>query len=206
MAHPNSKKVCDPRADAKVPKTSNLPIGKRASTLPKTANQPTEAQVRQAEIMKKARGHAIASQVAANDLALMNQVTVEGLGPEPDIFDKIVNNPDYPNEQLIDPNEAMETEDFLMPEDPVAKAIRTNDPYVNVTVLPSPPTTHLFLDPATQYRAPQRATCSLNNNNSNRWTLGSYLLSRLTLTKHSTWLATPVKSNKPKKRSWNLNT
>ena len=107
--HPNSKKVCDPRADAKIPKASNPPIGKRATLLPKTANQPAEAQLRQAEIMKKARGHALAAQVAAADLALMdgnnNQVLIEDIGPEPDIFDKIVNNPDLPNEQLIDPNE-----------------------------------------------------------------------------------------------------
>ena len=117
-------------------------MGKRASILPKSANQPTEAQVRQAEIMKKARGHAIASQVAANDLALMSHpVTVEDIGPEPDIFDKIENNPEFPNEQLVDPNAVTDNEvDFYMPEDPVEKAMREGDPYISVQVLPGPET------------------------------------------------------------------
>ena len=99
--------------------------------------------------MKKARGYALAAQVAEADLALgtidntnNNQVQVEDVGPEPDIFDAVVNNPNFPNENIVDPNEATETEDFLMPEDPVEKALRNNDPYVSVQYLPDPKATN----------------------------------------------------------------
>ena len=42
MVNPNNKKVCDPHAEAKIPKSSNPPIGKRASQQPKTAILPTK--------------------------------------------------------------------------------------------------------------------------------------------------------------------
>ena len=146
LGNTNNKKVCDPRADAKIPKAANP--GKRNSQQPKAATLPTEAQVKQAEIMKKARGYAIAAQVAEADLALgnidnynnNNAVEVEDIGPENDIFDEVVNNPNFPNENLIDPSATTETEDFLLPEDPVERAIRNNDPYISVQYLPEPKT------------------------------------------------------------------
>ena len=65
-------------------------------------------------------------------------VRVEDIGPEPDIFDAIVNSPDYiPDDNQIDPAAETET-DANIPEDPMVKAIRTGDPYVNFDILPGP--------------------------------------------------------------------
>ena len=66
-----------------------------------------------------------------------NNVEIEDIGPEPDIFDKVVNNPNYSPDRQIEDNTTKEAEQHI-PEDPIEKAIRTNDPYVNIEVLPGP--------------------------------------------------------------------
>ena len=66
---------------------------------------PTEAQIRQAEIMKKARAQKVADIPAALEQEqeqaeeVNNNVEIEVIGPEPDIFDKVVNNPNYSPER-----------------------------------------------------------------------------------------------------------
>ena len=136
--HPNSKKVCDPRAEAKIPKPRESLLSKKAPAMPKTASMPTEAQIRQAEIMKKARALKADEILTTAETAapeVNNNVEVEDIGPEPDIFDEVVNNPNFYAEKQMEDNV---TEEAELPEDPIDKAIRTNDPYVNIEILPDP--------------------------------------------------------------------
>ena len=88
--------------------------------------------------MKKARAlkaEEILTTAETTPVEVNNNVEIEDIGPEPDIFDEVVNNPDLYTEKQIEDNV---TEEAEMPEDPMEKAIRTNDPYVNVEILPGP--------------------------------------------------------------------
>ena len=137
IVQPTNKKVCDPRTDAKAPKGKDLTTGKGVPLVSKTVTLPTEAQIRQAEIMKKARTSQ--DRDPAQDIPPSMpdlSVQVEDIGPEQDIFDKVINNPDYnTTDHVVDAGAETDAEGgtgHIL--DPTTRT----DSYINVDYLPGP--------------------------------------------------------------------
>ena len=79
-----AKKPCDPKAESKIPKPANEPIGKRASQKAvKEPNLPTEAQLKHQEILRTAQ--ADQDSLAATQAKLLKEATefAQGTDPEP---------------------------------------------------------------------------------------------------------------------------
>ena len=117
-------------------KGKDLVLGKKAPLVSKTVTLPTEAKIRQAEIMKKARTTLEPEQQALPPSMPDLSVQIEDIGPEQDIFDQVVNNLVYNTTEHVDVGAETEGEGG---QDPVPDTVpHTSDSFVNVDYLPGP--------------------------------------------------------------------